>query len=402
MTPPDQEFPESSRPDETQPWQAPQGQPERGSTSRQQGSWGSLGQADEAKYQQPTYGQSASAGGYGPPAPPAGAAAGGPSAADQWRGMTPEQVSRMYQPGVVPLRPLTLSDIYDGTFQTLRRNPRATWGMAAIVMAVVTIAGVLASSLLLAAPGMDFDIALNLSTVLSAPFTLVGVMVLAGLMSYVVSRAAIGEKVGLSQSWQQVKGRIWPLIGLALINGLIISATFLPALVILIVGLATGDGGVIAVTVGISVLTGFLGFVAAVFFATKLALGTPVIVLEGVGPIKAIKRSWHLTSSAAQFWRIFGITFLTGVIVAVLSYIIALAIGLPTTLFFASFGSESTALVGIVAFSALANYVAYVVTAPFQSSVTALLYVDQRIRREGLHVQMQQAAKNVTGADPSR
>ena len=37
----------------------------------------------------------------------------------------------LHKPGTVPLRPLTLTDFFDGAFTTIRRNPRATIGVAA-------------------------------------------------------------------------------------------------------------------------------------------------------------------------------------------------------------------------------------------------------------------------------
>src|SRR5882757_3466841 len=40
------------------------------------------------------------------------------------------------KPGCVPLRPLTLSDILDGSFQTIRRNPRSTLGLSAVIAVV--------------------------------------------------------------------------------------------------------------------------------------------------------------------------------------------------------------------------------------------------------------------------
>ena len=41
----------------------------------------------------------------------------------------------LHKPGTVPLRPLTLTDFFDGAFTTIRRNPRATIGVAALVTA---------------------------------------------------------------------------------------------------------------------------------------------------------------------------------------------------------------------------------------------------------------------------
>ncbi len=43
----------------------------------------------------------------------------------------------LHKPGTVPLRPLTLGDFFDGAFTTIRRNPRATIGVAALVTAGV-------------------------------------------------------------------------------------------------------------------------------------------------------------------------------------------------------------------------------------------------------------------------
>src|ERR1039458_9483954 len=39
------------------------------------------------------------------------------------------------QPGGIPLRPLALGDILSGAFTSVRRNPAATIGLAAIVLA---------------------------------------------------------------------------------------------------------------------------------------------------------------------------------------------------------------------------------------------------------------------------
>ncbi|UJH71458.1 glycerophosphoryl diester phosphodiesterase membrane domain-containing protein [Ornithinimicrobium sp. INDO-MA30-4] len=316
--------------------------------------------------------------------------------------MTPEQVSRMYKPGVVPLRPLTLSDIYDGTFQTLRRNPRATWGMALVVMTIATLLGVGASALVVLVPDIGAQGVLDVSSLISAPFNILGILVLAGLMSYVVSAAAIGEKVTFSQSWDRVKGRIWPLIGVSLLTVFIGTAALLPAIISFIVGLALGESGGGVLFLILAGLLAIVGFLALFYLSVKVSLATPVVVLEKAGPITAIRRSWRLTSTASQFWRIFGITFLTGIIVIVVSYIVAIPMSIVAALLFSQMASESAALAGITITLGLANLIAYVVTAPFQSSVTALLYIDQRIRREGLHVQMQRAANQSAESGPTR
>src|SRR5690606_17838445 len=42
------------------------------------------------------------------------------------------------QPGIIPLRPLTLGEIYDGAFKAIRANPAVMFGLAAVVVAIVT------------------------------------------------------------------------------------------------------------------------------------------------------------------------------------------------------------------------------------------------------------------------
>ena len=57
----------------------------------------------------------------------------------------------VYKPGTIPLRPLTLSDMFSGATETIRRNPRATIGIAAVVLTLflaLPMAGTLACGLL--------------------------------------------------------------------------------------------------------------------------------------------------------------------------------------------------------------------------------------------------------------
>ena len=41
-----------------------------------------------------------------------------------------------HKPGALPLRPLTLGDMYDAAFRIIRFNPKATVGSAVLVAAV--------------------------------------------------------------------------------------------------------------------------------------------------------------------------------------------------------------------------------------------------------------------------
>ena len=71
------------------------------------------------------------------------------------------------KPGVVPLRPLMFGEIMDGSFQTIRRNPKAMLGagllaqaLGAVVAGVLTAAGATSeASMRLAADPEQFELA---------------------------------------------------------------------------------------------------------------------------------------------------------------------------------------------------------------------------------------------------
>ena len=57
-----------------------------------------------------------------------------------------------HKPGAVPLRPLTLSDMYDAAFRIIRFNPKATVGSAVLVAAVAMAIPVVVTAFLSLGP----------------------------------------------------------------------------------------------------------------------------------------------------------------------------------------------------------------------------------------------------------
>ena len=62
-----------------------------------------------------------------------------------------------HKPGAIPLRPLVLSDIFDGAFRIIRYNPKATIGAAVLVSAVAMIVPVAAGLLTGSTGGLQPD-----------------------------------------------------------------------------------------------------------------------------------------------------------------------------------------------------------------------------------------------------
>src|SRR3954469_17286835 len=177
--------------------------------------------------------------GWQPPAPPAPSYTG--SAAAPPPGFGPQPVlahapvpgmlGAAHKPGAMPLRPLTLGDMYDAAFRIIRFNPKATVGSAVLVAAVAMAIPVAVTAILFFAVGSTLDEAgdpqgdsaalvgfigsLGLGLVLST----FGTILVTGMISHVAGAAAIGRRLTLGEAWAATRGKRWRLIGLALLLG---------------------------------------------------------------------------------------------------------------------------------------------------------------------------------------
>ncbi|HSP59526.1 MAG TPA: hypothetical protein VLO09_00550 [Ornithinimicrobium sp.] len=334
--------------------------------------------------------------GAAPSSPPPGAPGWSPAAEgpDPWQRLTPEELAHHHQPGVVPLRPLGLGEIFGGSLRTMRRNPRATVGMALLVLAVLLVPSLLLSlgvSGSAALAPTDREAVLLLVTLL---FSALASTTLTGLIVHTVGEAVLGDRAGLDEAWQAVRGRIPALLGALVLMTvlLLLVGTVLVVAVVLAGWAATVVGDLLAVLV--AVVGGLGAVVLLVWAGCRLSLAPAPVVLEQAGPWQGVRRAWTLTSGR-QSWRVTGITVLAGLVTAAF----AAAVQVPVSVFLllvtdgflgAAGGGPSTLAI------VLDHVVQLVVNAfvvPFTAGVTALLYLDQRIRREGLDLVLARTAQ---------
>lgn len=126
----------------------------------------------------------------------------------------------------------------------------------------------------------------------------------------------------------------------------------------------------------------------SLWILVRWAVALPVMLAEGVGPIAAVSRSWHLTRGS--WWRIFGVLVVVFLIQYVASSVVSV-LGLPLALVVPFVPSFVRGLI-LVVVSSLGGAVA----APVWQLCFVMLYMDLRVRVE--HLDLWQLADHAVAA----
>ena len=388
-------------PQAQQPWGAPE-QPAQPQQAQQP--WGAPEQpAQPQQAQQP----------WGAPEQPAQpqqqwGAAPQPDAA--WQGTQTQGGTAwtVAQPGIIPLRPLTVGELFNGAFQAVRVNPQTMFGFSFAIMAVVGLiqaffASSSTSSLTRALSSGDtedlvYSLGNSMGSFVTSGLTMLATAFLSGMLALTVWDAVLGRKSSPADAWHRFSPRFVPVLLATLLIGIIefvvivlVLLVFMIPFFLVVVNAASArsyDSASASIGGALSII--FLMIVAlivvACFFTVKFAFTSSAVVLEGLGPVDAIKRSWSL--SKGSFWRILGRILLIGVVIGLISSVLGGIVG-------AILGVGATAAdsVGmLVAFSAFVSALLSAVVIPVQSSFYTLMYLDERMRKENLAPMIAQEA----------
>ncbi len=316
------------------------------------------------------------------------------------------------KPGIIPLRPLMFGEILDGSFQAIRRNAKAMLGaallaqtLAAVLTAILTaISATSAASLEAWAEGLTEQDLVPLVVTFASGVLLVSVLtvflsaVLQGAMVVPVARSVLNRPTGFRQMWSLARSSAGALIRLAALlgsAGLLVALLFV-ALAVLLVSTVGGVGALILIPLGL------VCFVLYVWIYIKLMVAPAAVVVEELGALAGIRRSWELTANS--WWRILGITLVVGIMVGVIAQIVTIPVsllsGFYTGVVSPHGGAEQaiTAAVVVGVATAVIGAVVGAVGFAFQTSVMALLYLDLRMRRDGLDIALLRLLES--GADP--
>lgn len=312
------------------------------------------------------------------------------------------------KPGLIPLRPMTLGTVLGASFQVLRRNPGPVLGPAI----VASIVYVLLISLVTAGIGIwiagrissttDIDDQLAIMAggyaiggiALIVPVLLMTVItaVLQGVVVTEVARGTLGEKLRLRGIWRHVRPRIGALIGWALLLSLVVGVV-VGVFALIVFGLGALGGAAIGFAIFLG-LVGVLGLVVLFYWiSTKLAFVPSAIVLERMRIRAAVARSWSLTGG--YFWRTLGITLLVATMLGIASQLVSLPAQFLLPLLaglIAPNGADQTGtIVAVAAIGVLTIVLLAVVTGislVVQGATASLLYIDLRMRKEGLDLEL--------------
>ena len=190
---------------------------------------------------------------------------------------------------------------------------------------------------------------------------------------------AVEADRGGDTSWQAGLRTAWHLAGRLI--GLSFLLLGLGVLVFIVLALVVGVPIFLFVQADLMplvVVWGLLSLVlvlAVVMVLTALVyLTVPILLVEHIGPWQSVLRSVELVRP--QLFRIVGLVLLTALLLAVVGGVLGVV-----TLPFVVLGGRVAQLA-----TAVITLLSQVVTVPFQANIALLLYVDARVRAEGLDV----------------
>ncbi|MEU5045534.1 hypothetical protein [Streptomyces griseorubiginosus] len=311
------------------------------------------------------------------------------------------------KPGVIPLRPLGVGEILDGAVSTMRTYWRTVLGISLTVAVVTQVLVILlqgfvlndsAGSEALSDPSASADEVTRalgetmVSTTVVFLISLIGTIVATALLTTVTSRAVLGRPVTTGEAWRDARPQVPRLFGLIflllLITFGVLAVGALPGILVAVAG---SKGGGIALAV-----LGILGAsVVALWLMIRFSLASPALMLEKQTIVKSMSRSTKLVRGS--WWRVFGIQLLAGII----ANIVAAIVVLPFTFLAAALSGDGvggfvngTGDLGwtFLIISGIGSVIGSMITFPISAGVTVLLYIDQRIRREALDLELARAA----------
>ena len=220
-------------------------------------------------------------------------------------------------------------------------------------------------------------------------FYVVGHAITGGATVYAVSRLHLGDSAGIAESYRRTLPRFWTIVRIALnIYVRVIGAGLLTLAAVLLggfgldfvfrfVGLTSNNGQIWIGSISV-LLVALAGISWMLYLYAKYCLAIPACVLENLPARPALRRSRFLASQSIR--RI----TLIYLLMIVLGLALSTVLWLPGQIY--SFYFRRSLLTGILLRS-IGSFIAGALAGPIATIAIALVYYDQRIRKEAFDLQ---------------
>ena len=312
------------------------------------------------------------------------------------------------KPGIIPLRPLTIGDLFSGAFEAIRSNPKVLFGFTIVIMLLVS----LIASVSILVSGLGYESVINaendpqalqqttenfanalllqmISNLVQWLSTFAGTSILTGLLAATVSQLTVGRKLTLSEAWAMTRKRLGSLIGSFALTALITAAPIVLWIVAVFASLVVAaehrDLWWLSALAFFAIIP---IFILMYFFQVKLLFAPMCAVLEEIGPVASLKRSWSLVKG--EFWPTLGRFLLLNLIIGFIGGFVGFVIGLIGGLVTLTLTSDPSSPIGL-AISMFFVMLGSGLLLPFSASFETLMYTDLRIRKENFAAVLAQA-----------
>jgi hypothetical protein len=251
------------------------------------------------------------------------------------------------------LRPMGVGEILDAAIRLYRSQWKSLMAIVAIALVPITfLQAFLTRSTAAPIPTDPAAVPVDLDSTLitSIVLTLIQLLVVMPFLTAAVAKASadvyLGERVLVAPTVRYAVSRIHSILWISILTGL-------------------------------AVLLGFvLLIIPGIIVGVRFVFGSTVLVVEGRKGTAALGRSWRLAQG--HFWKLFGTLLLANIMASVVESVLAI----PGFVAFVAIGPEGWP------FLAIGSSLAAILTTPFTTLITVLLYFDLRIRREAFDLEM--------------
>ncbi|MFZ0043169.1 MAG: hypothetical protein WAK93_17810 [Solirubrobacteraceae bacterium] len=258
------------------------------------------------------------------------------------------------------LRPLGIGEVLDAAIKVYSRNALAMWKLVlAVIVPLAVIQEIVIGISLPHGAFVHHGTLYTPNGQLSTPALGAIVEIVLGILGPLIVNAAlvlfvvdayIDHPLDWGKSLRAAAGRLGSLLWLAILNGVLVVL----ALILLII--------------------------PGIWLSIAWCVSMPALMFEHVGGVPALRRSFRLVRH--RWWP----TFAAVVVAVIMLFVVELIVGLIFSGIESGLGVNSTG--PWLVLNALSTIIRNLITYPFIAAVISVLYIDLRVRKEGLDLEL--------------